>query len=205
MAVTLEGERAIEYGFIKERLPTGSGLVLDVGPEPNAELSRLAISRGYTVTAIGLEPIQRRRDGLTFICADIVTLDISTKFDWIICVSTIEHFGLPGRYEVTEDRPYHDLAGMRKLLGLLKPSGKMLLTIPIGLDTVFRPYHRVYGARRLAKLLEGWKVLEANYWAKPISNRYKIVSRNAALRQKPTKDPWYYAVGTFVLKVLYIS
>ena len=172
---------------------------MDLGPEPNAELSRLAISRGYTVIAVGLEPIQRNRDKLTFVHADFVTLDISARFDWILCISTIEHFGLAGRYEIIEDRPDHDLDAMRKLLGLLKPSGQMLLTVPIGEDAVFKPWHRVYGPARLPKLLEGWKVLEQRFWAKLTGDRYEAVSRDVALTQTPLSRPFYYAVGTLVL------
>ena len=182
-------------------LPAQQGWVLDLGPEPKAELSRLAISRGYTVIAVGLEPIQRHCGGLTFICADLMMLSFPVKFDWVLNISTIEHFGLAGRYGITEDKPDHDLDAMRKLLGLLWPTGRMILTIPVGMDAVFKPWHRVYGPDRLPKLLEGWKIVEQNYWAKLAGDRYEPVSRAVALAQAPLPHPFYYGVGTFVLEV----
>lgn len=183
-------------------LPVQQGWVLDLGPEPKAELSRLAISRGYTVIAVGLEPVQRHRGGLTFVCADLMMLSFPVKFDWILNISTIEHFGLAGRYGITENKPDHDLDAMHKLLGLLWPTGRMILTIPVGMDAVFKPWHRVYGPTRLPKLLEGWKIVEQNYWAKLAGDRYEPVSRAVALAQTPLPHPFYYGVGTFVLEVV---
>jgi hypothetical protein len=193
--MTLAGERELEYKFINDKLPRGDGMVLELGPEPRGKVAMLAIERGWRVVAVGLEQVQRQHPRLTFMHGDFGALDIAGRFDWVVCVSTIEHFGL-GRYgdPVGEDL---DLAAMRKLRGL---AGKMLLTVPVGVDAVFKPWHRVYGAERLPRLLDGWRVVEQHFRAKVGSDVYEAVSMDVALAQMPTATPFYYALGLFVLE-----
>jgi len=197
--MTLEGERAIEYKFIRDKLPRGNGTVLELGPEPRGKEAMLAIERGWHVVAVGLERVQRTHPRLTFIHGDFVTLDIAGRFDWVLCVSTIEHFGLAGRYGIEVARPDHDLVAMQRLRGMT--AGTMLLTMPVGVDTVFKPWHRVYGEKRLPRLFEGWRIIEQHFRAKVSSNVYEAVDRDTALAQMPTVKPFYYALGLFVLEV----
>lgn len=54
--------------------------------------------------------------------------DITGRYDWIVAISTIEHV----RWD--EDPKHPDGAGdaLRHLIGLLKPQGRMLVTVPFG-------------------------------------------------------------------------
>ena len=111
--------------------------------------------------------------------------------------STIEHFGLAGRYGSTPNEDA-DLVAMERLAGLLRRDGSMVLTVPVGHDAVFSPYHRVYGEERLPRLLERFTIEREQYCAKPNDNRWATVERGTALEQQGS--PSFYALGLFVLK-----
>ena len=137
---------------------------------------------------------------------DLLKMELQAgRFDLILNCSTVEHVGLSGRYGVVAQETNGDLKAMGKLRTLLKPSGKMLMTIPCGRDAVIVPWHRVYGEDRLPKLLSGYEVEEQNYWLKHGDNRWYSCSAEAALSYAPTIHPTIatrcsYALGCFVLR-----
>jgi hypothetical protein len=59
------------------------------------------------------------------------------RYDWIVAVSTLEHVGWEKqgagntRWE-DEDTPWGPIAAHGRLLGMLKPGGRMLVTVPFG-------------------------------------------------------------------------
>jgi hypothetical protein len=119
--------------------------------------------------------------------------------------STIEHVGLSGRYGVTEERTDGDLEAMARLRQILKPGGKMLLTIPAGKDSVFAPLHRIYGEIRLPTLLEGYRILKEEFWMKNEQNCWIPADRKNALNFQPSAASWdplqnIYALGFFILE-----
>jgi len=92
-----------------------------------------------------------------------------------------------------------------KFRSLLKPTGRMLLTIPCGQDVTIAPWHRVYGERRLPKLLRGFEIVEQEFWVKRADNRWYPNDRATALSFLPTGHPTNptlcsYSLGCFVLK-----
>ena len=193
----LSGDRQIEWGYAKKILPRGNLRLLEVGPiAPNAPLSRMAVDRGYDVTAIGLDPIRKMR-GVEFIRGDLRRYLPDKKFDWVLNISTIEHFGLAGRYGVEISEPDADLEGMRHLLRITSQSAMQILTVPVGKDEVFSPMHRVYGDR-LKRLLWGWEIAHSVGYIK-LDKEWTPVPIEIALNEKPTKDPWYYGIGCFLL------
>jgi hypothetical protein len=70
---------------------------------------------------------------------------------------------------------------MKKLLKLIKPSGFMLMTLPVGQDIVIKPLHRIYGAKKLPRLLGGYRVIESSFWLKDERNIWVPCSRQEAL------------------------
>jgi SAM-dependent methyltransferase len=173
--------------------------VLDLGAG-HGMLSLTAAFRGHSVVAVDLEEctFQFAATEIEYVRGDFnqLTFD-AASFDQVINCSTIEHFGLAGRYgsEADEDA---DLLAMGRLADLLRPHGSMVLTIPVGRDAVFSPYHRVYGEQRLPRLLERFSVDREQFWAKPRDNRWASVDRQTALEQQGS--PSFYALGLFVLK-----
>jgi SAM-dependent methyltransferase len=195
----LKSERDVEHSWIAANLPEGPGLALDFGCGP-FWLGLLAARKGFSVTAINLEPViwYYEHPSLKFLQGDILKLTLpSDHYDLIINCSSIEHVGLAGRYGVTVSRPDGDIEAMGVLRTLLKPGKVMLLTLPVGRDQVFNPLHRVYGQDRLPKLLEGWKIQKNEFWVKDSLNRWITVEQSVALSMKPVKH--CYGLGLFVL------
>lgn len=198
----LSGDRKIEWGFVKEWLPrSGGARLLEIGPSPpNAPLCAYAASLGYSVTGVGLEPVGAVR-GLRYLQSDFRRALLLTQFQWVLNISTIEHFGIAGRYGVETDEENADLEGMRRAREVMEPGGIQLLTIPVGKDAIVRGMHRVYGKIRLPHLLHGYHVLRSEFWLKNDDNLWLSgVHSSAALNETPTADPYYYALGAFILR-----
>lgn len=206
MAYSLAGDRGIEYGYLRQ-LPKGTGTAFEFGPAPaTAYVSLFAVKQGYSVTAVGLEQIRKNHPKLKFIQGDLLTVKLTGKFDWILNISTVEHCGLAGRYGVTVADADADLKAMHVLRTLMKPTSRMLMTIPVGLDTVVGVWHRVYGAGRLPKLLKGYEIVHQAFWAKsggvdvfePVSKSVALATKPIASEAVPPRN--YYALGGFTLK-----
>ena len=199
-APNLLGDRNIEWSWVASHLGHGPGTVLDFG-SGGGFLGLLAARRGYDVTAMDCHPVRwfHHYPRLRGIQHDILRVnDWSTRYDYIINCSSIEHVGLAGRYGVTTSKPDGDLQAMNILSRLVKPSGTMILTVPVGVDEVFPPLHRVYGQDRLPRLLQGWVVQTSEFWVKDQSNRWVITEEANALRQ-PARA-WCYGLGLFVVR-----
>jgi SAM-dependent methyltransferase len=198
---TLAGDRDVEWAWsMAHLLPSDQpGRVLDLGAG-HGMLSLTAAFRGHSVVAVDLEEcaFQFAATAIEYVRGDFNQLTFErASFDQVVNCSTIEHFGLAGRYgsEADEDA---DLLAMGRLADLLRPDGSMVLTIPVGRDGVFSPYHRVYGEERLPRLLERFAVDREQFWGKPRDNRWAPLEREAALAQQGS--PSFYALGLFVLK-----
>ncbi len=102
---------------------------MDFGPG-GSPLGLMAAQRGYSVTAVDLEPVDwpYQHPGLRFVQGDILTLTLAQDwFGLILNCSTVEHVGLPGRYGVTEHRPDRDLEVMTRLRRLMKVGATVVL------------------------------------------------------------------------------
>jgi SAM-dependent methyltransferase len=194
---TLKGDRWVEWGFVLARIPDGSGSVLDFGADVGF-LSFSAAERGHEVVAFDRLPpaLDYDHPRVKPVEGDVLTHDFGGQsFDLIINCSSVEHVGLAGRYG-SFDRENGDIEAMGILRGLLKPGGKMVLTIPVGRDGIFAPQHRVYGEQRLPRLLDGFEIAEERFWRKR-GPHWTRVGRADALAEESSER--FYALGLFVL------
>lgn len=192
----LAGDRAIEWSWIVANLPDHSVDILDLGCVQSA-LTGIASRLGHKVTAVDMRDIEYEMDNVKFLKGDITKINFGDKrFDIIMNCSMIEHVGLGGRYGSSGQND-GDIATMRLLKHLLSPSGFMILTIPVGQDTIFSPQHRIYGKNTLPKLLNDYSIVKEEYWSKGISQKWTICDRAAALAITGAED--FYALGLFVL------
>jgi SAM-dependent methyltransferase len=188
-------------------MPSGPGEALDFGAGGGL-LGLVAAQRGFNVTAVDLQPIELPylHERLSLLQGDVLELSLPLEhYDLIINCSTVEHVGLVGRYGVEKNQPDGDLEAMKRLRVLMKPSGLMLLTIPLGRDAVFAPLCRVYGQERLPLLLKGYAVQAEVYWVKDPSNRWVPSDRETAMCFEASAGSWdplqnVYALGCFVLR-----
>lgn len=195
---TLLGDRYFEHGWVLHHFHD-EGITLDFGCGRSPLTKKLA---GRCRRVIGVDLIETRQpalSNLTMIKANILRVEFPhNHFDVIVNCSTIEHVGISGRYGITQDALNDDLSVMKLFRGILKPNGKMLLTLPVGQDRLVSPYHRIYG-ERLGRLLRGWKVIASAFFIKTNSDQYKLTSSERAIRDISTER--YYALGLFVLRI----
>ena len=198
--LTLEGDRDIEWSWVVSQLPEGRKRVLDFGPGPSQLVSLIAARKGLSVICLDVRKVEKlvEMENIETICGDISEYRFKEQgFDVIVNTSTIEHVGL-GRYGDSRS-DQGDFKAMQLLKTLLKPNGKMLLTIPVGRDAVHGFLHRVYGKKRLPTLLEGFREIKSEFWAKSDKLVWERVSRGKALQT--ATSPFYYALGLFVLEL----
>ena len=79
-----------------------------------------------------------------------------------VTISSVDHSGL-GRYGDALD-PDADVSMMRLLRCVLRSSGLLYLSVPIGPDVTVWNLHRRYGRERLPLLLRGWEVVAVYGW-----------------------------------------
>jgi SAM-dependent methyltransferase len=198
--LTLSGDRDIEWGFVLARSSKNSNRVLDLGPgNSSTPLALSFMSNEVIALDINLPENQTSKiSNIRWVRGDILNPPNGLgKFNLIINCSTIEHIGLSGRYGSVEN-PDGDLMAMKNLHKLLVEGGRMLLTIPVGLDAVFSPKLRIYGTERLPKLLQGWETIEERYFKKSdVERLWEETSQEHALATAGSKT--FYSIGLFVL------
>lgn len=158
--------RLIEYSFTHSNIPPDIRLrVLDIGCGGSKLPTELA-NLGHEVYGIDAMPY-RDRLNFTFVQGNLEHIPFNNDFfDIVIAVSTIEHVGL-GRYG-DPISPEGDKKAVEEIKRIVKPGGKVIVTIPCGKDTVCYsrervPLGRVYSSSSLVELLSGLKILEMSY------------------------------------------
>ncbi len=151
-------ERSIEVPFVISSvtsLAESGASVLDVGCSESLIPFELA-SIGYRVTGIDLREYSLDHPNLATVETPLEDWDDERTFDVVVCLSSIEHFGL-GTYgeEVSSERLDH--TAMRLLLEKTKPTGVLVMTIPFG-ETDVTPVQRMYDRDNIDELLEGWAI-----------------------------------------------
>lgn len=193
----LAGEKLIDWGWICANLPRASQRALEIGCG-NSPVLPTMLALNYEVVGVDLDAtVVREISGFSFIQGDFNQVKLSDGFDVIVACSAIEHFGLSGRYGSSEDED-GDLKAMQKIATLLKPTGLLFLTIPVGADMVFRPWHRVYGEKRLKSLLNGFEVVQSRYLVKEPWGPWHSVTYDVAL-QAPAEQA-RYGLGEMILR-----
>lgn len=195
----VEGEKVLDWGWCLAHLPqTPKQRILDVGCV-QAPITPAVVALGHEVIGVDTDRLNYSLPNLTFIQADFMEADLGdVQFDAIVLCSVVEHIGLTGRYG-QRDIPDGDLHAMRKVASLLKPEGRLILTIPVGRDLVFRPWHRIYGAERLPRLLQGFTIVREQYLRKPPKDIWHKTTKAEALQVD--RAGISYALGQFVLKL----
>jgi len=94
------------------------------------------------------------------------------KFDMVISISSFEHDGL-GRYG-DPINPNGDFEAMKNVReNLLDKEGFLILSVPIGEDSVAFNAHRIYGRTRFFNLIEGFEIVDTFGFDESQFTRYK--------------------------------
>ena len=163
--------------------------ILEIGA--NQEPLSIALGNiGYDVTAIDLNPYNVKSfydRKFKFIQGDILIINnlISSSFDSVFCISTIEHIGL-GVYGEGNVRPNGDVDAMKKIHSLLRLNGKCYVSFPVGVWEIDLRGWRVYDRARIFEriMLNGlFKICSLTYVAADLFNghyRGELISETEA-------------------------
>lgn len=125
-------ERVIEVPWVLSRL--GAGRVLEVG-YAFAERAYLAGLLRAGVDLVGVDVVDAEVEGMETVEADVRALPFDDRsFDQVLLVSTLEHVGADNSlYGGPEERDHNGRsAALRELRRVLRPSGTLLVTVPLG-------------------------------------------------------------------------
>jgi hypothetical protein len=193
----LAGEKLLDWGWICANLPRGPERGLDVGCGETPIIPTM-LALGYEVVGVDLaDRLAHQVAGYTHLRGDFNELSLGSSFDVIVACSSIEHFGLSGRYGSGED-PFADLKASRKIWHHLVSGGFLFLTVPVGRDAIHKPWHRVYGRHRLPQLLEGFEVIHRRFFDKEPRGPWREVKMDVALEHPAELRS--YALGQWILR-----
>lgn len=148
-------ERIAEIPFVISalQLPPRSR-ILDVGSRWSP-LPLFLAAMGYRVAAVDLVPFPVQGSGPDFVLADMRRPPFRDEsFDAATVVSTLEHVGL-GWYDARRASD-DDIQLMSGLRPLVRPNGRLVLTVPYGVPEE-DGHQRAYDRNRLWQATEGWK------------------------------------------------
>jgi SAM-dependent methyltransferase len=193
----LDGEKLLDWGWICGNLPRGRKKALEIGCGESPVIPTM-LAIGYQVVGVDLgDRLAHLVTGFTHVRGDFNQVDLDSDFDVVVACSSIEHFGLSGRYGSCED-PSADLKAAQKILHHLASGGLLFLTVPVGRDIVHRPWHRVYGKARLPQLIHGFEVVQQRFFDKEPWGPWREVGEEVAL-EYPVEIK-RYALGQFILR-----
>lgn len=197
LPMTLYGDRAVEYAMFFKYLGPGRGRLLDVGGGSGSPAPTIAAALGWEVTVIDLLPSPVQFPGVTFVQGDFCKWDAGeARFDRIAFISSIEHFGVSGRYSSPEGKTM-DRQALEHASAMLAPRGKILLTVPFGRPASIQPFHRVYGPKELGRLVSPLLVEAQEYYRKGEDAVWHSCSQEEAAAVVPSES--FYALAFVML------
>jgi SAM-dependent methyltransferase len=140
-------EQIVENAMVLGSIPRQARNVLDFGGVESLLPLTLA-ALGYRVTVWDQRPYAFSHPLLTVLRRDIFDEPPPgiEPFDLVISVSTIEHLGFGSYGDVVTENA--DAKGVAVLWSLVKPGGRMIVTVPAGRAAI-HPGFRVYDRERI--------------------------------------------------------
>jgi SAM-dependent methyltransferase len=145
-------ERILENIFVQTRLPAPPARLLHLGCSHDTGALEMA-SLGFQVVGVDLRPLPLGHPNFEMVEGELAELPCPDgAFDVVVARGAVARVGLEGRSRA-------DRAAVAEAVRVLRPGGRLLLTVPYGAAAV-TPTHRVYDRTALAELLGELRVLE---------------------------------------------
>lgn len=134
-------ERVVEYPWVLARLHVAERLLLDAGSSLNYRfILDLPVLRSRSIIIYNLSPEDVVRcSNVSYIYGDLrCTILRNECFDEVVCISTLEHIGMNNTFLYSRDRSFDEFRPddyqdvVKEFKRLLKPGGKLFITVPYG-------------------------------------------------------------------------
>jgi len=184
-------ERIVEYPWLFSRLPIGKGKLLDAGSVLNfREILQHPRLENKELTIMTLAPESECfwQQQISYVYGDLrQTCFRDDYFDWIVCLSTLEHIGLDNTLFYTRDitRQEHEqtsyLAAVRELWRILNPGGTCFISLPFGAAAV-RGWLQVFDGDMVDGLFREFQPVQyrESYFQYSAQSGWRASSRDAA-------------------------
>ncbi len=167
-------ERIVEFPWVLSHLPTAAATCLDAGSTLNHDfILNQPVFKNKDLSIMTLVPEGEAwwDRKISYVWGDLRANPFrSDWFDIVTCISTLEHVGMDNSI-YTENATYHEkdfkshLDVVKEFYRILKPGGKLLLTVPYGKfqDCGFQ---QVFNADMLQRVLDafGGQVVEKTFY-----------------------------------------
>lgn len=157
-------ERIVEIPFVFQTITKRTSKILDIGClESTVGLSLATL--GHQVTGVDIRPMELTHPNFTFVQEDICQTTLkANQFDYAILLSTLEHIGLDTIYGKVKETS-SDQKTLDQVYRLLKPGGKLLLTVPYCRTYWHDNFMRRYNQQTLKKRLRKFNIVSQQFFA----------------------------------------
>ena len=155
VGILLVNERIVEQPWVFAQIGTTRQRILDLGGAESTVALSLA-TLGHDVTVVDPRGYPLTHPNLSVAAVRLEDHEPAAPYDVALALSAVEHFGL-GHYEPGAPSQ-DDRAALARLRGLLRPGGRLVLTVPFAAQASADDFQRVYDLAGLAELLTGWHV-----------------------------------------------
>lgn len=175
--------RVIEYSYIfSQLLHRTPSRALDVGCTYRFNyLTPTLTALGWEVYGIDTREFRYKHPNFKFAAGDIRNTDFPDDFfDYICCVSVIEHIGVKDpSYRINKADATGDLKAMLEMRRILKPDGSLFLTTEFGKGETDGPL-RVYNSDTIRRLFKNWTLRDISFYRNLGASNWSKVSETEA-------------------------